>query len=369
MSESSRHADGALMTAARDLDDIQEYYGRVLSSTADLKTGACCAPESVPARLRPLIENVHPEVRDRFYGCGTPFPPGLERATVLDLGCGSGRDCYVLSQLVGEEGRVLGVDMTPEQLEVGRAHRDWHARQFGHSRSNVDFLHGRMEDLESLGIADDSVDLVVSNCVFNLSPDKPRLFSELFRVLAPGGELFFSDVFADRRIPPHLLDDPVLRGECLAGAMYSEDFRRLMERTGVADHRTVASHPVELLDPDLEEKIGMVRFTSLTIRAFNLDLEDRCEDYGQVATYRGTLEGHPHVFELDPGHRFETGRPERVCGNTAAMLSRTRYAPHFRVTGDTSVHFGLFPCGPAASPAADSPISDSSDADSPAACC
>lgn len=90
----------------------------------------------------------------------------------------------------------------------------------------------------------------------------------------------------------------------------------------------------------------MVSFTSRTLRAFKLELEDRCEDYGQVATYLGTMEGQPHRFDLDDHHRFETGRPERVCGNTALMLSATRYGRHFRITGDQSVHYGLFDCGP-----------------------
>lgn len=332
--------------ADRTLSHVRDYYGRVLASSGDLKTGACCGPETMPERMKALIRDVHPEVGERFYGCGVPIPSALEGATVLDLGCGTGRDAYILSRLVGEEGRVIGVDMTPEQLAVAREHRDWHAERYGHRASNVEFLEGYMEDLAGLGIRGDSVDVVVSNCVFNLSPDKPRLFAEIFRVLKPGGELHFSDVFADRRVPEPLREDPVLVGECLAGAMYPEDFRRTLMDTGCADLRQLSSRPVPLLDPELERKIGMVRFTSRTIRAFKLELEDRCEDYGQVATYLGTMEEHPHAFELDDHHRFETGRPLPVCGNTADMLSRTRYAPHFRVQGDRSVHFGLFDCGP-----------------------
>ena len=333
------------VTQTDTLERVREYYGRVLSSSRDLRSGACCAPGSLPLHLRALLEDVHPEVQDRFYGCGAPFPPALEGTTVLDLGCGSGRDCYILSRLVGERGRVLGVDMTREQLEVAEAHRDWHARRYGFQRSNVEFLTGIIEDLAALGIENDSVDVVVSNCVVNLSPDKDRVFSEIFRVLKPGGELYFSDVFADRRIPQELREDPVLLGECLSGALYTQDFRRLLARNGCPDFREVARSPVPLLDADVERKIGMVRFTSLTIRAFRLRLEDRCEDYGEVATYRGTIPNHPHEFELDPHHRFETGRPARVCGNTADMLGRTRFAPHFLFDGDRSVHFGLFDCG------------------------
>ncbi|TVP54565.1 MAG: methyltransferase domain-containing protein [Gemmatimonadales bacterium] len=325
---------------------IQDYYGRVLGSSQDLRTGACCTPEQVPARFRPLLARIHPEVSERFYGCGVPIPPALEAMTVLDLGCGTGRDCYLLSQLVGETGRVIGVDMTEEQIECARSHRDWHARQFGHRRSNVEFHRGFIEELAPLGIEAESIDVVVSNCVFNLSPDKARLFAEIFRVLKPGGELYFSDVFADRRIPAELRSDPVLLGECLAGALYGEDFRRLLDGCGCSDVRELSNSPVEILDPEIEARIGMVRFTSRTLRAFKVEFEDRCEDFGQVATYLGSIEGAPHAFVLDDHHRFEAGRPERVCGNTAGMLGATRYAPHFRIDGDRSTHFGLFDCGP-----------------------
>jgi arsenite methyltransferase len=331
-------------------EGIRRYYSETLRSSQDLKTGACCAPLDLPLMLRDLEQRIHPEVRERFYGCGAPVPPVLEGATVLDLGCGAGRDAYLLSQLVGPGGRVIGVDMTPEQLEVAERYQPWHARQFDHRRSNVKFLLGFMEDLASLGLEDASVDLVVSNCVFNLSPEKPRLFREVFRVLKPGGELYFSDIFADRRIPPHLKSDPVLMGECLAGALYIEDFRRILAEVGCADVRQLSSRTVPLLDPEIDKKIGMVSFTSRTLRAFKLELEDRCEDFGQVATYLGSIQGHPHAFDLDDHHRLEAGRPLRVCGNTARMLSDSRYAPHFQVKGDRSVHYGLFDCD---SPGAD----------------
>ncbi|MCA1798247.1 MAG: methyltransferase domain-containing protein [Xanthomonadaceae bacterium] len=329
------------------LDDVRRYYGEVLQSSADLKTGACCATESLPEPLRRLVADVHPEVRERFYGCGAPLPPALDGCTVLDLGCGTGRDCYVLSRLVGQQGRVIGVDMTEEQLAVARRHVDWHMERYGYRTPNVAFRHGYIEDLADAGIADDTVDVVVSNCVLNLSPEKDRVFAEMLRVLKPGGEFYFSDVFADRRIPAALRDDPVLRGECLGGALYVEDFRRVLAAAGCADARVVSSSPVPLLDADIERKIGFVTFRSLTIRGFKLPLEDRCENFGQVATYLGTIAGHPHRFVLDDHHLFETGRPLAVCGNTADMLSRSRYARHFRIAGDKRTHFGLFDCAPA----------------------
>lgn len=341
-------AQPALSDPSDSLAEIRRYYGQVLGATSDLKTSACCVGDTVPAHLRALIADIHPEIRERFYGCGLPLPPALNGCTVLDLGCGTGRDCYVLSRLVGEHGRVIGVDMTPEQLAIARRHREWHAERYGYKRSNVEFHEGYVEDLGALDIADDSVDVVVSNCVVNLSPDKPRVFGEIFRVLKPGGELYFSDVFADRRIPVGLRQDPVLLGECLAGALYPEDFRRLLAEIGCADARAVATQPITLDDPTIQRRIGMVGFRSLTIRAFKLALEDRCEDYGQVAQYLGTIAELPHAFDLDDHHNFETDRPMLVCGNTADMLAGTRYAPHFRVVGDKATHFGLFDCAPVA---------------------
>ena len=352
MTASPPDASSTADTVARA--DVRAYYGEVLQSSADLRTGACCPTEAMPASLRRMLADIHPEVLERFYGCGSPLPPALEGRTVLDLGCGTGRDAYLLSRLVGPNGRVIGVDMTPEQLAVAQRHRDWHAQRYGHPASNVSFHEGLIEDLGVLGIADASIDVVVSNCVLNLALDKARVFAEIFRVLKPGGELYFSDVFADRRIPDALRRDPVLLGECLGGALYTEDFRRLMQAVGCADVRTVSRAPIPLFDPDIEAKIGFVRFESITVRAFKLNVEDRCEDYGQVATYRGSISDAPHAFVLDDHHTFETGRPLRVCSNTFDMLAGTRFAPHFRLDGDTRTHFGLFDCAPA-SPSATPP--------------
>lgn len=346
------------------LKSVKEYYGQFLKSNADLKTSACCVGESVPVHLRSLVKEIHPEVQSRFYGCGSPLPSQLEGCTVLDLGCGSGRDCYLLSRLVGPKGRVIGLDMTEEQLEVARRHQDYHRDQFGYEKSNVEFYSGYIEDLAAAGIEDASVDVVISNCVLNLSPNKFKVFQEIFRVLKPGGELYFSDVFSDRRIPQELSEDHVLRGECLGGALYVEDFRRILLQLGCPDYRVVSRRKMDLQNAEIERQIGMIQFYSLTVRAFKLDLEDRCEDYGQVAYYKGTIPESPHYFDLDDHHRLFKGKPFTVCSNTARMLERTRLAPHFAIVGDEETHYGLFDCGPAAS------TSLSSDGDaSSGACC
>ncbi len=337
-----------ISTNAKELAQVKEYYGKILSSTRDLRSSACCSTDSLPDAQRRALALIEPEILDRFYGCGSPIPPALEGCVVLDLGCGTGRDTYIASQLVGPQGRCIGVDMTEEQLEVAERLRDRQMARFGYDRPNVSFHQGYIEDLRDVGIEDDSVDVVISNCVINLSPDKDRVFSEIRRVLKPGGELFFADVFSGRRVPESVRKDPVLYGECLGGAMYIEDFRRALFRAGFADYRVLSRSRIEITDADLSAKVGMIDFSSLTIRAFKLEsLEDRCEDYGQVAIYRGTIAESPHAFVLDDHHTFITGKPMLVCGNTAAMVEETRFGRHFLVHGDRSTHYGEFACAPA----------------------
>lgn len=326
-------------------ESVQDYYSQVLHSSKDLKTNACCSLDAIPLHLKQLMKEIEPDVLERFYGCGAPVPTALEGCTVLDLGCGSGRDTYLASKLVGESGHVYGLDMTDEQLAVARGALDRQMERYGFSEPNVTFLKGYIEDLKTPGIADNSVDVVISDCVINLSPQKEQVFREAFRVLKPGGELYFSDVVADRRLPKAMMDDEVLLGECLAGAMYHEDFRRLMASIGCADIRKMSTSVITIENAEVEAQIGMAKFYSITYRVFKLPLEDCCEDYGQVAYYRGTIPQYPHRFELDDHHLFETDKPVLVCGNTAAMLQDTRYAPHFRIEGNREKHFGLFDCG------------------------
>ena len=330
-------------------DRLKAYYGKILESSKDLKTSACCCSEEcVPIEVKSILKEIDDEIVDRFYGCGSPIPPVLKGCTVLDLGCGTGRDVYVASKLAGENGFVIGVDMTDEQLAVAKRHVDSMREKFGYKHPNVDFRKGFIEDLKALDIADNSIDAVISNCVINLSPDKHAVFKEIFRVLKPGGELYFADVFAGRRVPDEFIDDPVLHGECLAGAMYIEDFRRLLNSLGCPDYRVAAGRKLSLENPEIENKVGMIDFYSMTIRAFKLaSMEDICEDYGQVAVYQGTIPNHPHYFDLDDHHRFITGKPMLVCGNTAAMVQETRFSKHFSVWGDRSVHYGPFDCAPA----------------------
>ena len=326
------------------IENVKDYYGKLLHGTADLQSKACfCSPSSMSKEVKEAFSLIADEVVMRYYGCGSPLPPLLDGMTVLDLGCGSGLDVYVAAKLVGEHGQVIGVDMTQEQLDVAQKYEEEQCRRFGYAKSNVRFIKGYIEDLRSAGIMDASVDVVISNCVINLSPYKDKVFEEIWRVLKPGGELYFSDVFADRRIPSHLASDPVLHCECIGGAMYYEDYRRMMERSGFADFRYKSIRALDLNNESIIAKVGFINFTERTVRAFKLDdLEDICEDYGQVVIYNGSILGYPHFFDLDNHHRFFTGKPLLVCGNTASMLLKTRFAAAFKVIGDRSTHYGAF---------------------------
>ena len=328
---------------------VREYYGETLQGSDDLKTDACCCTAHTPPKyVIDVMNEIDDEIMAHFYGCGSPIPPALEGATVLDLGCGTGRDVYICSKLVGPSGRVIGVDMTEQQLAFARRHEAAQMARFGFTRSNVEFHCGFIEDLGALGIEDESVDVVVSNCVINLSPFKDQVFKEIARVLKPGGELYFSDIFSDRRVPPKFYDDPVLRGECLSGALYIEDFRRILAEHGMPVFYDVETEPLHVGDFQIETKLGCIGFASHTVRAIKCaDLEDREENYGQAATYLGTMPENGRYFDLTEDLRLIKGRPVAVSGNMAAMLRASRYAPHFEVRGDRTHHVGAFDQGAA----------------------
>jgi arsenite methyltransferase len=335
-------------------DSVQQYYGEVLKTSADLKTSACCTATPPAPEIRSILSRVPDEVVSKYYGCGSPLPLGINGLRVLDLGSGSGRDCYVAAALVGPSGFVTGIDMTPSQLEVARRHAETYCKDIlGYADSNMKYVEGRIEDLAGAGIAPESVDLIISNCVVNLSPNKEAVLKGAFAALAPGGEMYFSDVYADRRLPADVRTHPVLLGECLGGALYVQDFLRLARAAGFEDPRQLAPpSEIEVHDPELKALLGEARFYSITYRLFKVPerLESLCEDYGQAARYKGTIPGSKHSYTLDDHHVFETGKWYEVCGNTASMVGETWLAPHFEVIGDRSVHYGLFACGPAPAP-------------------
>jgi arsenite methyltransferase len=331
--------------ASKVVDSVQDYYGEVLKSTEDLKTSACCTAVSPPPEIRALLSKVPNEVVAKYYGCGSPFPQDIQGLRVLDLGSGSGRDCYVCAALVGPNGTVTGLDMTPSLLEVARRYVDKFCTEtLGYSAPNLRFLEGRIEDLKSAGLEDDSIDLIISNCVVNLSPDKLKVLEEAYRVLAPGGEMYFSDVYCDRRLPANVRTHPVLLGECLGGALYEEDFLRLARKAGFEDPRRLATTVIDVHVPDLQELLGDATFYSITFRLFKIPgrLESLCEDYGQACKYKGTIAGSKFSYKLDDHHVFETGKWYETCGNTAAMVGESWLSQHFEVNGDRSTHYGVF---------------------------
>ena len=328
-------------------DNVKDYYGKKLQGSSDLLTDACCTLDATPTHIKSLMRDVHSEVSSRYYGCGLIAPLALKGARVLDLGSGAGQDAFILSKLVGETGSVVGVDMTPEQLKVANEYKDWHAERYGYAKSNVEFIEGDIEKLGELGLEPASFDIIVSNCVINLCNDKLGVFDAAHALLKPGGEFYFSDVYADRRLPEDLKNDQEAHGECLAGALYWNDFLTLAKAAGFADPRLVTDRPLEIGSENLQKKLAPAKFHSATYRLFRIQgLEPACEDYGQAVIYKGGIENAETVFALDNHHEIEMGRIFPVCGNTYRMLNESRFAEHFEFIGDWSTHYGIFPgCG------------------------
>lgn len=336
---------GVLIKNQQDLDikkTVKKYYGVELKSTSDLKAGVCCDIDSTPQYIKEILPYIVDEVKERYYGCGSPIPLVLRDLKVLDLGCGTGRDCYVLSKLVGENGIIYGIDMTDEQIEIAIRYLDLQTRIFGYKKPNLIFIHDYIENIENY-ISENSLDLVVSNCVVNLLENKEKLLHSVYRILKVGGEFFFSDIYSDRRLPEELSKNPILYSECLGGALYWKDFERLARKAGFVDPRIFSKKVVEISNEEIKKLTGNITFYSITYRLWKIpELEDACEDYGHIAIYNGGIPESPFYFKLDNTHIFEKDKPERVCGNTALMLSKTRFAGYFKVIGSFEKHFGEF---------------------------
>ena len=328
-------------------EEVKEYYGTELQNSEDLKTNACCTLTRPPKHILEALNIVAEEVQAKYYGCGLTIPTDVEGLRILDLGSGSGRDCYIAGKLVGENGYVVGVDMTDEQLKVANDHIEYHREKFGYKKSNVEFIKGNIEKLDELNLEKGSFDVIISNCVINLAMDKHKVLKDAYELLKPGGEMYFSDVYSDRRIPQHLQDDKILWGECLSGALYWNDFLNTAKKAGFTDPRAVEDKPITIENEELEELVGDIKFYSVTYRLWKLDgLESDCEDYGQAVAYKGGITEEELSMKLDKHHIFEKGKVMTVCGNSYNMLNETRYKKHFDFYGTWDAHYGIFEgCG------------------------
>ncbi len=325
-----------------DKADWQAYYDAVaekMPTDPQATARTRDAEDTIPDEARNVMFNIAAEIKNTFHELGAPMPPLLEGCTVVDLCCGSGRDTYLAAQLVGENGKVIGVEPNASRLAIAEKYLAKEIKQFGYAASNVELVHGVPEDLSF--VPDSSVDVVISNCTFNLSPDKAAYLAEVRRVLKDGGEFYFTDVFTDRRISQATSDDKARIAERLGGALYINDFRRLAQDAGFADPRYLYTWKTPLTDEE-QAHYPDTAFATITARLMATDLtEDVCESFGETVTYKGTLPDFPDYFLFDKDIKFPTGKTCTVCGNVTGTVSYgSRYAAVFDVTGDRSQHIG-----------------------------
>ncbi len=232
------HSNCLLAVAREDsLSVVKNYYSQAVVDEREEILNPVCYPEH-------MIEHIPDAFRFRGYGCGSPVLEADLRAgdTVVDLGCGTGVECFIAARLVERSGRVIGVDMLDQMLAVATRGGRQVARRLGYD--NLDFRKGY---LESLPLESGSVDVAVSNCVLNLAVDKRRAFAEVFRVLRPGGRLVVADVVCEREAGPALRNDEALRGECIAGALTQKDLIALLEAAGFQAVRLVKRFPYRVV--------------------------------------------------------------------------------------------------------------------------
>jgi arsenite methyltransferase len=299
-----------------------------------------------------LLKAIPQEVIDRDYGCGDPSKYLRENETVLDLGSGSGKTCFITAQIVGPQGKVIGVDMTDEMLEIARRNAPIVADRIGYT--NVEFRKARIQDLaldlEKLDselkrnpitnaasflaadelaqelrvkyplIASDSIDVVVSNCVLNLveSKSKRQLFDEIFRVLRIGGRAVISDIVSDEEVPEEMQNDPELWSGCISGALTEDGFVAAFENAGF--------YGIQILKREAQpwRTVQGIEFRSVTIEAFK-GKQGACFERNQAVIYRGPFR---EVLD-DDNHRIERGRCYAVCDKTYNLYKKAPYREFF----------------------------------------
>jgi arsenite methyltransferase len=326
------------------------------TATRDRYAAAALAPEAAlccPVDYDPQFLKVIPaEVIEKDYGCGDPSRHLVPGDTVLDLGSGTGKICFIAAQVVGPTGKVIGVDMTDDMLEVANRNAPIIAERIGYS--NVEFRKGRIQDLgldlnlldqelkknpisdaasylaaDAIAaelrikhplIASDSIDAVVSNCVLNLveTPLKRQLFEEIFRVLKKGGRAVISDIVSDEEIPLHLQNDAYLWSGCISGAYTEEGFLQAFADAGF--------YGIEILKRDDApwQTVEGIEFRSVTIQAWK-GKQGPCLERNQAVVYKG-----PFLKVLDDdGHAMERGKRYAVCDKTFKLYQSAPYKDHF----------------------------------------
>jgi ubiquinone/menaquinone biosynthesis C-methylase UbiE len=308
-----------------------------------------CCPVNYESAYLSVIPQ---EVIERDYGCGDPSRYLREGETVLDLGSGTGKICFIASQVVGPNGKVIGVDMTDEMLQVARRNAPVVAERLGYA--NTEFRKGRIQDLaldlelldrqlkrnpitdaasflaaDELAdelrvkhplIASDSIDVVVSNCVLNLVAPKSKrqLFDEIFRVLKKGGRAVICDIVSDEEVPEELQNDPELWSGCISGALTEEGFLAAFESAGF--------YGIQILkrDADPWRIVHGIEFRSVTMEAFK-GKQGECFERNQAAIYRGPFK---EVLD-DDNHRMERGKRYAVCDKTYNLYKKAPYRDFF----------------------------------------
>jgi arsenite methyltransferase len=248
---------GRTMDANEKKEVIKKKYQEIAVLGGSCCPGGGCFSDLSSADLSKSLGYSEADVQavpdaNMGLGCGNPtaFAELKPGDTVLDLGSGAGFDCFLAAQKVGSSGKVIGVDMTPEMVEKAQAN----ARKYGYS--NVEFRHG---DIESLPVEDSSVDVIISNCVINLAPDKEKVFREAFRVLKPEGRMYISDMVLLENLSEELKNDSGLLAGCVAGAILKEEYLRLLKKAGFS---------VEILNEDLD--IGKRQYGDLPVESLKL---------------------------------------------------------------------------------------------------
>ncbi|XP_063061229.1 arsenite methyltransferase [Engraulis encrasicolus] len=311
-------------------ESVKDYYGSRLETSADLQTNATtCTLTSMNKSACNALKLVHPDVAKRFFGCGVVIPEKLEGCKVLDLGSGSGRDCYIISKLVGEHGQVTGVDMIESMISASQKFIQYHQEKFGYEKPNIAFVQGYLEKLDEAGIQSNSLDVLVSNCVLCLCPDKRAVLAEAFRVLKEGGELYFSDLYASEVVPESFKEDPVLWGEGMGGSLFWQDFISLAKEVGFSTPYLVAGSEIVVHNAELVKKAGSVKYASGTYRLFKLP--QTILDKKALVTYKGTVADNPEEMCFDAAHSFKTNVAMEVDGEMATVLQSSRFSSDFNI--------------------------------------